>query len=364
MTTTDTPRVFISYRTSDGVDKATALARELNAVFGEAQVFLDKEDLPAGQLWREAIGATLGGKPVLLLLVTPHTFAAERIAHTDDPVRREVGAALEVGAHVIPLLADGVEKLPDATALPPPLDTLSERTWRRLRAYDWRDDIERLVADLQALGITPLARERRDDVGPRRRVLEVGGAFGIGTLTGAALTWWLGAGRVAPAGGGVTASEPVPNPEAAAPSVAAGPAQPFTGTWVLTAAPPARSDGMRLDSVTVHISQMAETVKFYSAPINVVNDPAWAEYAARWKARAGFNLETLILRGEGQTRLEHGQSPAFGAAVRFDMPGVGGDPIESGRLTVEADAARITLAGLLWLNGEQAQRNVQLMRSR
>ena len=49
-----TPRIFISYRTSDGADKATALARELNAVFGQAQVFLDKEDLTAGQPWRDA----------------------------------------------------------------------------------------------------------------------------------------------------------------------------------------------------------------------------------------------------------------------------------------------------------------------
>jgi hypothetical protein len=82
-------RLFISYRSSDGVDKATALARDLNAVFGDAQVFLDKEDLPAGQPWREAIGATLDDKPVLLLLVTPHTFG-QRIAEPDDPVRREL----------------------------------------------------------------------------------------------------------------------------------------------------------------------------------------------------------------------------------------------------------------------------------
>ena len=41
-------RIFISYRSSDGKDKATALARELGAVFGDAQVFLDKDDLRGG----------------------------------------------------------------------------------------------------------------------------------------------------------------------------------------------------------------------------------------------------------------------------------------------------------------------------
>jgi TIR domain len=142
-----TPRIFISYRTSDGADKATALARDLNEVFGADQVFLDKEDLAAGAPWREAIGATMNGKPVLLLVVTPQLLG-ERLHAADDPVRREVRAALEVGAHLIPLLADGVDALPAAHEWPAEMHGLSERTWRRLRAYDWRADVERLVADL------------------------------------------------------------------------------------------------------------------------------------------------------------------------------------------------------------------------
>ena len=365
-----TARIFISYRTSDGVDKATALARDLNAAFGAEQVFLDKEDLGAGQLWREAVGAAIDGKPVLLMLVTPQTFGA-RIADVNDPVRREVEAALDAGAHVIPLLADGVDKLPETQALPPPLHTLADRTWRRLRAYDWRDDVARLIADLQVLGIEPAARQPHADFGQRRRVLEVGAAFGVGALAGAALAWWAAAARTAASASGTASSAATGAASGttadAASTAASQPTDatlPFAGTWVLVATAPARSDGMQLSGVTVHISQLAETVKFYSAPIDLRHDPAWAEYAARWKSRAGFALDKLILRGEGQARLEHGQSPAFGAAVRFDMPGVGGDPIETGRLSVEADEARITLSGLLWLNGEQGQRNVQLMRSR
>jgi hypothetical protein len=360
-----TARIFISYRTSDGVDKATALARDLNAAFGADQVFLDKEDLGAGQLWREAVGAAMDGKPVLLMLVTPQTFGA-RIADDKDPVRREIESALAVGAHVIPVLADGVDQLPDAQALPPSLQSLADRTWRRLRAYDWRDDVERLVADLQALGIAPAMREPAASLTPRRRVLELAAALGFGAVGGAALSWWTGAGRrsasddvVAAAVGASAASSATAS--AATSSIDA--AHPFTGTWVLIAAPPPDSKGMLLNSVVLHITQVAETVKFYSRPIEVAADPAWAEYAAHWKRRTGFALDRLVMRGDGQARLEHGSSPALGAAVRFDMPGVGGDPIESGRLTVEADASRITLTGLLWLNGEQARRNVQLMRS-
>jgi hypothetical protein len=41
-------QLFISYRSSDGRDKATALARDLGALYGDAQVFIDKDDLRAG----------------------------------------------------------------------------------------------------------------------------------------------------------------------------------------------------------------------------------------------------------------------------------------------------------------------------
>ncbi|MGH2967757.1 MAG: toll/interleukin-1 receptor domain-containing protein, partial [Solirubrobacteraceae bacterium] len=154
-----TPRVFISYRASDGADKATALARELDALFGDAQVFLDKDDLPAGSRWRDVIRLTLGARPVLLVLVTPQYLDAldaqgrRRIESPDDPVRNELAAALAADAHIIPVLCDGVAQTPDASALPPPLDQLAERTWRRLRAYDWKQDVARLAADLRALGI-------------------------------------------------------------------------------------------------------------------------------------------------------------------------------------------------------------------
>ena len=46
-------QLFISYRSSDGRDKATALARDLGALYGDAQVFMDKDDLRAWVQWRE-----------------------------------------------------------------------------------------------------------------------------------------------------------------------------------------------------------------------------------------------------------------------------------------------------------------------
>jgi hypothetical protein len=176
--------IFISYRSSDGVDKATALARELNAVFGEAQVFLDKEDLSAGQPWREAIGAALDHKPILLLLITPQLLGP-RLQDADDPVRREVAVALGLGAYVIPVLGDGVEHLPQAHEWPAAMHGLSERTWRRLRAYDWREDVKRLIADLQLLGVPRVEVDEPAAAGVRRRFgVPMALAFAAGAVIG------------------------------------------------------------------------------------------------------------------------------------------------------------------------------------
>ena len=154
-----TTRIFISYRSSDGADKATALARDLDELFGQAQVFLDKEDLAAGSRWRDEIARTLSDAPILLVLVTPNYLGALDAAgklcidRDDDPVRDELATAVAANAHVIPLMCDGVSQTPPESSLPPPFDQLSERTWRRLRAYDWREDVARLADDLRAMGI-------------------------------------------------------------------------------------------------------------------------------------------------------------------------------------------------------------------
>lgn len=158
-------RVFISYRSSDGKDTATALARDLVAAFGDAQVFLDKDDLRGGSRWRDEVQQLLDQRPVPLLLMTPQLLAATdavgrlRIDDPDDPVRRELADALEANAQIVPLLCDGFDAPPPASQLPPPFDQIGERTWRKLRAYDWQGDVRRLVDDLRALGVPALAAQ-------------------------------------------------------------------------------------------------------------------------------------------------------------------------------------------------------------
>jgi TIR domain len=334
-----TARIFISYRTSDGVDKATALARDLNAAFGDDQVFLDKEDLAAGAPWREAIGATMSGKPVLLLLITPQLLGP-RLADANDPVRREIAAALDVGAHLIPLLADGVDALPPAQEWPAELHGLSERTWRRLRAYDWREDVERLVADLQALGVA-----RRDGAdaqarsAARRRGLQIAASFALGAMAGgAAVLAWS-------ARGDATLDA----------------ANPLAGTWTLAVAAPATEAGSRWEAVTLHVTQAGEEVKLYSEPIDITRDPAWSGFAKQWQERFGQALERVVWRGAGRARLEQGSPPSIDVGLRVETP-AGGDPIETGNLSAELAGDGQRMAGRVWMNSEQAERAASLIR--
>jgi hypothetical protein len=332
-------RIFISYRTSDGVDKATALARELGEVFGAAQVFLDKEDLPAGRPWREAVGDALDEQPLLLMLVTPGTFGARdpagvlRIADPNDPVRRELSEALQANAHVIPLLADGVEKLPDG--LPPPLDSLSERTWRRLRAYDWRNDFDRLVLDLVALGVqrlTPPADRRRSD-----RVRR-GAIAACLLLAGSAAGgwWWFG-----------------PRAEKLAIDV--------TGRWTARVAPPVNEAGSRLDHVLLQLSQQGEEVKLVSHPIDITQDPAWQGFAQGWLQRFDQKLERVVWRGKGNVHQVTGQPLRVDIALSVETE-AGSNSLESGNLAAESDGSGQRLIGSVRMSGEQAERSVELQR--
>ena len=148
-------RIFISYRSSDGKKDAARLAADLNERFGEQLVFYDKQDLVGGSSWRDAINATLGSQPVVLVLVTPdllgapHPEGGRRVDRENDPIRGELLTARHSGAVIIPLLTDGMQ-MPASHQLPAPLQFLSEAHARPLRTDDWNADLQRIVDDLRA----------------------------------------------------------------------------------------------------------------------------------------------------------------------------------------------------------------------
>jgi len=309
------PRIFISYRAADGADKAAALARDLGRVFGDDQVFIDKDDLTGGVHWADEVSRALQSRPVLLLLVTPELLAVNRASgrrvldDPDTPVRREITAALAAGAVVVPVLCDGVDTLPPG--LPPPLDSLTERTWRRLRTHDWRTDLRRLVQDLHTLGVAPHGPR-----GARQAVL-----LGLAALAaaGAGLAWWR-----------------------------RGPAQDqahhLTGRW---------SAHFGDETAVMHLLHEGQTLRLESEPVDIRARADWAEYRQFWQGRFGSALDAVRYRGQGSVRTPAGSPLAID--IGFRVLSVPGDQdIDGGNLSaaLQPDGQ---LLGQRWLNGAQAE---------
>jgi len=340
-------RVFISYRSSDGRDKATALARELGQRFGDAAVFLDKDDLRGGSVWRDEVVRAIGQKAALLLLLTPDLLGAVgadgrlRIGDPDDPVRQELAAALAQGVHVIPVLCDGVETPPDSKTLPPPFDRLAEFTWRRLRAYDWRGDVQRLADDLAALGIAALVPAallvplpevappvvRASTAPPRRRTLLVAAAVSAALVLGA-MAWQ----RRGPA---------------------AGPG--LAGDWAATL--------VRGEQVGVTLAVDGDQVTLLSAPITITTRPDWAEYRQFWRERFGADLDRVLYRAKGRLVREPGRLPRIDLALQV-LPAEAGEAVDSGNLSATLSADGQRLDGTVWLNSAQAEWPAVLVRER
>ena len=364
-------RLFISYRTVDGRDKATALARDLGELYGDQQVFLDKDDLRGGVRWRAAIGQAIADGPVLLLLLTPQLLAATdedgalRISAADDPVRREVEAALAVGAPIIPLLCDDLPAPPDFASLPPPFDRLDEFSWRQLRAYDWQNDVQRLVDDLCALGVTPPTRHplvppaptsaTADSARRRRRR----GSLAIATMLAGALLLtaaggWYATSRPTPA----TPATPAATAGAAVPprpadGLAASPAPALGGRWLAELAP--------AEQVVLSLRQSGDDVTLGSPPVDIRQRPDWRAYRKFWRENSPEELNAIAYRGNGSLHSAADGSTVVGIALEVvSIPGE--TLIDTGNLRCTLSDAGAVLDCQLWLNSLQSGRPLRLTR--
>ena len=143
--------IFISYRQADAKAWAISLRDDLARVFGDDQVFLDKDTLHAGN-WRNQIIRALDRCTVALIIIGPRwlTIADEqnrpRISLPDDVHHQEVALALSHSkVTVIPVLVDEAQ-MPRAKQLPQDLHSLGDQ-----QAYKIGDTKARHQADLEVL---------------------------------------------------------------------------------------------------------------------------------------------------------------------------------------------------------------------
>ena len=141
--------VFINYRREDTAPYAGRIYDFLRRSFPNAKVFMDIDTIAPGEDFVEAINQTLAESRIVLAVIGPNwtkvtdTEGKRRLDNPDDYVVRELTAALESEARVIPVLVGGAA-MPRTEALPARLQQLARRN-----AFEISDT--RFIADAERL---------------------------------------------------------------------------------------------------------------------------------------------------------------------------------------------------------------------
>lgn len=158
--------VFINYRGEDSHSYGALLYTELARQFGDDQVFLDVESIPAGVDFVEELLDRVRSAWVLLAVIGPRWLTATDPAgqrRIDDPadwIHRELAEAFTAGVRVIPVLTDQAE-LPTTAQLPADLVALSRCQYRQLRYREPTADLARIVTDLASVDSSLATAARR-----------------------------------------------------------------------------------------------------------------------------------------------------------------------------------------------------------
>jgi len=147
--------VFICYRREDTAAVAGRLSDHLGRRYGEDRVFIDVDSIEYGVDFHEPIAAAIQSCAVLLAVIGDGWTAAgdeqgrRRLDDPDDPVRREIEAALARGVRVIPVTVD--TPMPPARDLPGGLASLAGRQAFPFRRDQFKRDVALLLEVLDPL---------------------------------------------------------------------------------------------------------------------------------------------------------------------------------------------------------------------
>jgi hypothetical protein len=142
-------KLFISYRRSDSQDFSGRLADRLRKAQGISDVFLDVEEIGAGEDFVRRIQTALTGASVCLIVIGPDWRGATpdgsaRIMNERDFVRLEVREALATPARILPVLANGA-LMPASEELPDDLKKLTTLNAVSVRHADFERDADHLL---------------------------------------------------------------------------------------------------------------------------------------------------------------------------------------------------------------------------
>lgn len=144
-------KIFINYRRDDERAMAARMRDRLAQAFGELNVFMDVDNLMAGQRFDKELERALGDTDVFLSVVGPRwvdILSARTAAGERDYVREEIVAALKLGLTVIPILIDQTQ-LPRADALPSDVRELVLHQKHNISHDQFGRDVAELVSAIK-----------------------------------------------------------------------------------------------------------------------------------------------------------------------------------------------------------------------
>ena len=167
--------IFISYRRDDSSGHVGRLYDALSAHFGRKRLFFDIDHIAPGQDFVQVLDDSLNRSSVMIVVMGKRWAGTGKIGmrRIDDPgdfVRLEVASGLHRGAglRLIPALIQGA-KMPAPTSLPDDLKDLSRRNAIEMSDLRWREDVERLIASLEADMAIPVTHHGAADLVRRAR---------------------------------------------------------------------------------------------------------------------------------------------------------------------------------------------------
>jgi hypothetical protein len=149
--------VFLSYRREDSRADAGRLYDRLCEHFGAERVFMDIDDIAAGENFVEKLKNTLNQSDLLLLVIGPRWQSVTddeghpRLNSPNDFVRLELQSALERGIGLIPALVGGA-RMPERGELPSQLADVVLHQAIQISDERFHEDVDRLIAAIEHRG--------------------------------------------------------------------------------------------------------------------------------------------------------------------------------------------------------------------
>jgi TIR domain len=161
-------KIFVNYRREDVRAEAARVRDRLAGTFGAASVFMDVDNLLAGQRFDKQLERALAQTDVLIAIIGPHwtEILEERRKKGDrDYVREEISSALSRGIVVIPVVVEWTA-LPRADTLPDDIRDLILHHKHDVSHERFGRDVDALIAAIKAVRRSARS-ERRAFKSPR-----------------------------------------------------------------------------------------------------------------------------------------------------------------------------------------------------